>query len=75
MSTIPSPKRRRRFLQFSVRTLLVFVLLVSIGMSWFAVKMQKARRQREAVEAIVKAGRLVAYDYQYRGPFGPRIKG
>jgi hypothetical protein len=48
----PRPKRRRRrFLQFTVRSLLVFVLLVSIGMSWFAVKLARARRQREAVEA------------------------
>ena len=49
--TTPPPKRRtRRLLQFSLRALLVFVLLVSIGMSWLAVKLEKARRQREAVE-------------------------
>jgi hypothetical protein len=62
----PRPKRRtRKFLQFSLRTLLIFVLLVSIGMSWFAVKMEKARRQKEAVEAIRKMGGCVYYDYQF----------
>jgi hypothetical protein len=58
------PKRRaRRFLQFSLRALLVFVLLVSLGMSWLAVRMAKARRQKEAVEAIRELGGIVLYDY------------
>ncbi len=61
--TTPRPKRRtRRFLQFSLRSLLVFVLLVSIGMSWLGVKLQRARKQREAVEAIEKAGGFVIYE-------------
>ena len=42
----------RRWFQFSLRTLLVFVLLASIGMSWLGGKMERARRQKEAVEAI-----------------------
>ena len=33
-------------------------------MSWVGVKMQQARRQREAVEAIEKLGGRVEYDYQ-----------
>jgi len=53
MTTTPPPKRRiRRFLQFSLRSLLVFVLLVSIGLSWLGVKLERARRQREAVRVI-----------------------
>jgi len=60
--TDPKPQRRRY--QFSLRTLPVFVLLVAIGMSWFAVKMNEARKQREAVEAIVAAGGWVDYDHQ-----------
>jgi hypothetical protein len=56
------PKRRpRRFFQFSLRTLLVFVLLVSIGMSWLGVKLDRARRQREAVIAVGRWGGSVAY--------------
>lgn len=55
MAATPSPRRRRRrFLQFSLRTLLVFVLLVSIGMSWFAARRQWVKRQWEAVEAVMK---------------------
>ena len=69
MTTTPRPERRpRRFLQFSLRSLLVFVLLVSIGMSWLGVKMERARRQREAVEAIEKAG-TVCHESD---PFGVR---
>ncbi len=47
---------------------MLFVLLVSIGMSWLAVRMEKARRQKEAVEAIEGAGGLVFYDYQSEDP-------
>lgn len=61
----PNPTSPRlRWFQFSLRTLLLFVLLVSIGMSWVAVRMQKAKKQREAVEAIEKLGGAVSYDYQ-----------
>ena len=64
--TAPNLKRhRRRFLQFSLRALLVFVLLVSLGMSWLGVKLDRARKQREAVKVIVGAGGEVYYDYHY----------
>jgi len=46
------PRARRRWYQYSLRTLLLVMLLASVGISWFAVKMQRARKQREAVEAI-----------------------
>ena len=58
-------KPKRRWYQFSLRTLLVFVLLCSIFCSWFAVKMNRARKQKEAVEAIVKWRAWVHYDYEY----------
>jgi hypothetical protein len=57
---------RRRF-QFGVRSLLVFLVAVSVPLSWFAWEMQKARRQKDAVEAIAKAGGWVMYDYQFDG--------
>ena len=47
-----NPKRKRRRFQFSLRTLLVFVLLVRIGLSWLAVRMDRAEKQRQAVQAI-----------------------
>ena len=50
--------------QFSIRSLLLLTIAVAIPSSWFAVKMQQARTQREAVDAIQKLGGWVAYDYQ-----------
>ncbi len=51
------PKRkRRRWYQYRLRTLLVAMVLVSIPCSWLAVKLNHARRQREVVEAIIKSG-------------------
>jgi hypothetical protein len=70
-----APARKLRWFQFSLRSLLLLVLLVSLGMSWVAVKIERGRQQKEAVEEIEKLGGLVAYDYQqvYRsvGPSGP----
>jgi hypothetical protein len=55
---------RRRF-QFGVRSLLLFLVAISIPLGWFAWEMEEARRQREAVEAIGEAGGIVNYNYQY----------
>jgi hypothetical protein len=44
--------------------LLVFLMAVSVPLGWFAWEMQRARRQREAVEALAKVGADVSYDYQ-----------
>ncbi len=44
---------RRRF-QFSLRWLLVLVVVVALPCGWLAVEIQKAREQREAVAAIRK---------------------
>jgi len=57
---------RWRF-QFSVRALAVFVLVCAVVCSWLAVEMQQARRQREAVAAIEKAGASVGYDLLFDG--------
>lgn len=57
------PPKRRRF-QYGLRTLLMAVLLVSICMSWLGVKLQRARRQREVVETVQRAGGLVYYRYK-----------
>ena len=58
-------KPQRRWYQFSLRTFLVLVLLVSIGLSWLAVKREQANRQREAVKAILDLGGTVSYDYEW----------
>ena len=67
--------RRLRWFQYSLRTLLLVMLMASVGMSWFAVKMQWVRRQREAVEVITRLGGFVTYDWRSDGsglePPGP----
>ena len=54
---------RWRF-QYSLRTLLLLTVIVSIWCSWFAVQMQHARRQRAVAEAIKNCSGWVAYGYQ-----------
>ena len=77
--SVPETQERqpnRRWLQFSLRSLLVFVLIVSIPCSWFAVRLRKAERQKAAVEEFGKAGGWVSYDFEPPGdpsnPFFPR---
>ncbi len=49
--------------QFSIRSLLVLVMVVAVPCSWFALEMKKANKQQEAVAEIRKAAGYVQYDY------------
>jgi hypothetical protein len=60
--------------QFSLRSLMVATVAVAIPFSWLAVEMKKAREQREAVEALVKQGGFVGYDYEVNHD-GLRLRG
>lgn len=62
-----SRRRRHRWYQYSLRTALVVMLLTGVGVSWFATKARQARRQREAVQAIVKLGGSIQYDLDLDG--------
>ncbi len=54
------PPRKRRWLQFSLRSLMLFVLCCSLACSWFAAR---AAKQREAVRALRSIdGCYVRYD-------------
>src|SRR5689334_19583107 len=53
---------RMKWLRFSLRTLL---LLIAVLCVWLGIQVNAARRQREAVTAILKAGGTVYYDYQF----------
>jgi len=64
------PKAKRRWYRFSLRALLIVVLLLSVLPGWFALKLRQAERQRQAVEAIRKAGGTVLYDYQFHEESG-----
>ena len=49
---------KRRWFQFSLRTLLVFVTLCAIPCSWLAVKLRQMKREEAAAAVIEKAGGL-----------------
>jgi hypothetical protein len=61
----PEPVSRPwgRFLRFSVRGLIVLVLVIG---GWFGWIVRSARLQREAVAAITKAGGTVTYNWEWR---------
>ena len=50
------PKRKRRWFQFSLRTLMIFTLICAVGCAWVVRRMERKRKEREAVEAIEKLG-------------------
>jgi hypothetical protein len=53
----------RRFLRFSVRGLIVLVLVIGGGLGWIV---REARIQRDAVAAIARDGGKVFYDWEWR---------
>ena len=50
------------------RTLLVVILVLSLPLSWFAVKLERARRQREAARTVRGLGGSVDYEWVYLIP-------
>jgi hypothetical protein len=60
------PKRKLRWYQFSLWTLLIVVTLFACACSWFAVKMGQARRQQLAVEEVTTRGGRVYYNCSER---------
>ena len=70
------PKPRRRWLQFSLRTLFIVVTVFCV---WLGFVVSKAREQRLAVEAIRAVGGYVSYNYQYSAQVGvlgwPKVLG
>jgi internalin A len=52
----------RRYLRFSVRALIVLVLLIGAGLGWLV---HQAHVQRDAVAAIREAGGAVRYDWEW----------
>ena len=61
---------RRRF-QFSLRSLLLLVVVVAIPCSWLATEMKAARRQRDSAKAVDEFGGQVTYDYELDPPYLP----
>jgi hypothetical protein len=78
MITEPSttPKPRHRWPQFSLRTLMVFVLAISVPLGWFGMKVKQARQEEaavEAVEAVTWGTVTVTYDYEVDCKVGPYV--
>src|SRR5215471_19817094 len=70
--SFPSANPRPRWLRYSLRTLLLLMTILCI---WLGLQVNAARRQREAVAAILKAGGDIAFDYQLiRQPDGTLTK-
>ena len=63
MTTTPTtnPKRRRRWLQFSLRTMLVLMLVFGAGFGWLAHQFHQTRAQQKAEMAIEELGGNVGY--------------
>ena len=61
----PTKPRRRRWLQFSLRSLLIFTTLCAVAAALLARRMEQKGNERDAVEAIRRAGGTVRYGYQY----------
>lgn len=66
--TEPQPKRRRRWYQFSLRTLFVVITLLAV---WLGIHTHSARLQKRSVAAVHEYGGRVRYDFQYpQGTYG-----
>ncbi len=59
----PVPRLRRRFLRFSVRGMIVLVLLIGGGLGWLV---RCAHSQRDAVAAIRAASGAVQYEWEWK---------
>ena len=59
-----TPKPHRRWLQFSLRTMLLLVLIASVPLGWLGMKVREARQQWEAVRAIRMVEGVVEYDFE-----------
>ena len=51
------PKHKLRWCQFSLRSLLIFMVVAAIPCAWLGKKIEHKRREREAVEWILNVGR------------------
>jgi len=61
---IAARKPRRRWLRYSLITLLVLLIAASIATRWVARRLDKSARQNEVMEVIVNAGGRLRLDFQ-----------
>jgi hypothetical protein len=68
-TTIPKPLRR--WFQYSLRTLLVLMLVFGCGFGWLGMKVKQAREQREAVETTEERA-MLTFGGTYRVNWPPK---
>ena len=61
---IDKPNPRRRWLQFSLRTMFVVVTVFCVVLGTIGVQIKKARDRRQAVAAIRELGGAIAFQHQ-----------
>src|SRR5207237_4544475 len=55
-------KPKRRWFQFSLRSLAVVIFVLSVGLAWLASERQKVTARRQAIAAITTLGGHVSFD-------------
>ena len=60
-----APASPRSLVRFSVRRLLVLILVIGCGMGWIARVVRSGQAQRRAVAAICQVGGWVVYDTEW----------
>ncbi|MCU0878511.1 MAG: hypothetical protein MUF06_12060 [Pirellulaceae bacterium] len=69
-------KPPRRWLQFSLRAVVLFTVLVSIALGWIGNILVRVRRQRAAIARVEAMGGQAVYDYhasRVKSPPGPEF--
>ena len=59
------PPQKRRWYQYSLRSLLIVMFLFCLLFAWGGYKVRQAEKQKAAVAWVEKNGGWVGYDYQY----------
>ena len=65
---------RRRWRQFSLKSLLFLTFIVAVACAWLAARREEKRREWATVESLRKNGVYIAYDWQeekLKEPYGP----
>jgi Leucine Rich repeat len=68
------PKRKRRWFQFSLRSLIIFTLVCAVAAGWLGRTIERARRQTEGVAKIRSLTGAVKYDYELTGKGSTGLK-
>src|SRR5262249_50835262 len=66
------PPRRRRWFQFSLRSLLVFIVVAAIVSGLLGKRIEQKNKERDATAAILRLGGTVTFDYQSEPNGKPR---